>query len=170
MKGEMIMSAEEKKKRLPSRRKKNDPFSDFISNIDQLFSGGKQVGGILQSMDSFFHNSPMNKSFPIELTEDHDRYLVKAKLPGIKQQQINIEAFNQSLVITVRNYEKSTVLNDDGKTYSQKQSLQTASRNVTFVKPIDDQGIIAQHNDGLLEVIVPKLKGKEIKFINTQKK
>lgn len=162
-----MMSAGEKMNHLPSRRKKNDTFSDFISNIDQLFSG-KPIGGILQSMDSFFSNSTMNRSFPIEMTEEQDAYIVKAKLAGIKQQQINIETFNQSLVITIRNYEKSNQQNQNGKTFIQKQSLQTVSRSVTFVKPIDDQRITAQHNDGLLEVIVPKIKGKEVKFINAK--
>ncbi|MEH6941601.1 Hsp20/alpha crystallin family protein [Bacillus sp. JJ722] len=161
------MSAGKKINHLPSKRRKNDSFSNFISSIDQLFSG-KPMGGVLQSMDSFFSNSTMNRSFPIEMTENHDAYIVKAKLAGVKQQQINIEAFNQSLVITIRNHENYTQKDLEGKAFSQKQSFQTVSRSVTFVKPIDDQGIIAQHNDGLLEVIVPKIKGKEVKFINAK--
>ncbi|WP_042346478.1 Hsp20/alpha crystallin family protein [Bacillus massiliigorillae] len=161
------MSTDKKMNHLPSRRNRNDTFSDFISNIDQLFSG-KPIGGALQSMDSFFHNSTMNRSFPIEMTEEHDSYIVRAKLAGIKQQQINIEAYNQSLMITVHNYEQSHQHDKNGKTLSQKQAFQTVSRSVTFVKPINDQGIIAQHNDGLLEVVVPKIKGKEVKFINAK--
>ncbi|MGM9923393.1 MAG: Hsp20/alpha crystallin family protein [Bacillus sp. (in: firmicutes)] len=159
------MSTGDRMNNPPFKRKKNDSFSDFISNIDQLFSGPKPLGGVLQSMDSFFSNSTMNRSFPIELTEERDAYIVKAKLAGIKQQQIHIEAYNQSLLISIQRYETAGHKDSNGKTFSKKQTLQTISRNVTFVKPIDDQSVTAHHNDGLLEIIVPKLKGKEVKFI-----
>lgn len=157
------MSTGKKTNHFPSKRKRNDLFSDLIFNMDQLFSG-KPVGGVLQSMDHFFTNSSMNRSFPIEMTEEQDSYIVKAKLPGIKQQQINIEAYNQSLVINVQHYEKTHQKDNNGQTISQKQSVHSTTRNVTFVKPIDDQKIVAQHTDGLLEIIIPKLKGKEVPF------
>lgn len=152
------MSAEEKSKNISPRWKKIDPFSDFLSNMDQLL-GGKPSGGVLQTMDGFFKNSSINRSFPIEMLEEKKAYIVRAKLPGIKKQQITIEVLNQSLLITVVTEDKQTQHNRTQK------FTQTISRSVTFVKPITEKGILAEHQDGLLEITVPKVKGKEVKII-----
>lgn len=158
------MAADDHINKLPSKRKKQVPFSDFMQNMDQLF-GGKPVGGILQSMDDFFHNSSANRSFPIEMIEEPHAYIIKAKLPGIRSQQIHIEVYNQSLSITVRNESQTVQQNHQKQTTHSQRSMQTTTRNITFLKPIYDQNIVAEHKDGLLEITVPKLKGKEIKII-----
>lgn len=152
------MATDDRQKKLPSKRKKQMPFSDFMQNMDHLF-GGKPIGGILQSVDEFFQNSSTNRSFPLEMIEEPHAYIVKAKLPGIKSQQISIELYNQSLTITVQNDKQK-----ESSTHSYR-SQQTITRNITFLKPINDQNIIAEHKDGLLEITVPKKRGKEIKIM-----
>ncbi|MFS0781430.1 Hsp20/alpha crystallin family protein [Bacillus sp. 1P06AnD] len=146
-----------------SKRKNPEFFSDFVMNMDQLFSG-KPLGNILQSMDGFFHNSSINRSFPIELIEEGTHYVVKAKLPGIRKQQINIEVINQMMNIAIYNEESLEQKSPSGETVRSQRSIQAIQRNITFVKPIDDQGITAEHRDGLLEITVPKLKGKEVQI------
>lgn len=159
------MSTDEKSNKLPSKRNKNDPFFDFVSNMDHLFSG-KPVGGFLQTLDGFFQNSAMNKSFPIEMIEEKHDYIIKAKLPGIKKQQINIEAFNQSLLITVNHSSSLDHQDSKGNVINSQQSFRTVTRSITFVKPINDKGVHAEHRDGLLEITVPKIRGKEVKIVN----
>ncbi|WP_050615384.1 Hsp20/alpha crystallin family protein [Bacillus testis] len=158
------MQNEEQKKRPSSLQKKNpEILSDFVLNMDQLFSG-KPLGNILQSMDGFFQNSKLNRSFPIEMIEESHAYIVRAKLPGISRQRINIEVINQSLHIVVRHEESLEQKNTLGETIRSQKAYQHIQRNITFVKPINDQGITAEHKDGLLEITVPKVKGKEIRI------
>ncbi|WP_019241961.1 MULTISPECIES: Hsp20/alpha crystallin family protein [Bacillus] len=159
------MSADKKTNKLPSKRNKNDPFFDFVTSMDHLFSG-KPLGGFLQTMDGFFQNSGLNKSFPIEMTEEKHAYIIKAKLPGINKQQINIEAFKQSLQISVQHNESLNQHDSKGNTISSQKTSKTITRSITFVKPINDKGVQAEHRDGLLEITVPKIKGKEVKIIN----
>ncbi|MGM9929416.1 MAG: Hsp20 family protein [Bacillus sp. (in: firmicutes)] len=158
------MSTDKNKKNLPKKFKKHDSINDFVSNMDQLF-GGKPMGGLLQTMDDFFQNSSINRSFPIEMIEEQHAYIIKAILPGIKKQQIHIEAFDQSLFITVRNELQRLEQDEKGHIIQSQRSMQTTKRNVTFVKPINAQKIVAAHNDGLLEITVPKVKGREIQII-----
>ena len=152
-------------KKNPSSQNKPDLFSDFILNMNHLFGSRTQKSnGLLQSIDDFFMQPSQNRSFPIEMEEKDNMYIVKAKLPGISKQQINIEAFNQTLVITVQNQETFTKKNSNNQTYESRHSKQIIQRNVTFVKPINEKAITAGHNNGLLEIIVPKIKGTTVKI------
>lgn len=145
--------------------KKPELFSDFISNMNHLFGSKTHKGnGLLQSIDDFFIQSSQNRSFPIETEEKENMYIVKAKLAGISKQRIHIEAYKQTLVITVENQETVKKEDSSKKTYELRQSKQTVQRSVTFVKPIDEKAITAGHNDGLLEITVPKLKGTSVKI------
>ena len=149
----------------PSSQNKPDLFSDFIWNMNNLFgSRTNKSSGLLQSIDDFFMQSSPNRSFPIEMEEKDTMYIVKAKLPGISKQQIHIEAYKQTLVITVQNQETFSKKNSTNQTYEARHSQQIIQRNVTFVKPINEKAISAGHNNGLLEIIVPKIKGTAVKI------
>ena len=164
LKGVPLMSFKEKGNLHPRRIK--EPFADFISNMDQLFSG-KAYGGVLQTMDQFFQSSSAkNQRFPVEVSEQKNAYMVRARLPGISKQQIHIEAHQQTLVINVQNKELVEQRDTNGNLIHSHSSSQIVSRNVNFTKPIDTSRIKAAHKDGLLEIIVPKKPGKEIKIIN----
>lgn len=158
------MSEQRLNKNMPSQNRP-DLFSDFITNMNHLFGSKTHKGsGLLQSIDDFFLQSPQNRSFPIEMEEKENMYIVRAKLAGISKQQIQIEAYKQTLVITVDNRETFKKEDTNKKTYEYRQSKQTVQRSVTFVKPIDEKAVTAGHNDGLLEIKVPKLKGTSIKI------
>jgi len=155
---------DERTSKNPSNQNKHDIFSGFVTNMNHLFGSKPHKGGVLQSIDDFFLQSSQNRSFPIEMEEKESMYIVKAKLPGIEKQQIHIEAFNQSLVIAVQNHENITQKNTNSQNY-ELQMKQAMKRRITFVKPINDKEITAGHNNGLLEITVPKLKGKPIKIM-----
>lgn len=147
-------------KKSSSSQNKPDLFSDFIVNMNHLFGNKTHKGnGLLQSIDDFFMNSSQNRSFPIEMEEKDNIYLVKAKLAGVSKQQIHIEAYKQTLVITVQNQE---TFYSKQQTFESNHSKQIIQRNITFVKPIDEKAITAGHNNGLLEIIVPKIKGTAV--------
>ena len=149
----------------PTSQNKPDLFSDFILNMNHLFGNRThKSNGLLQSIDDFFMQSSPNRSFPIEMEEKENMYIVKAKLAGISKQQIHIEAFKQTLVITVQNQETFSKKNSNNKTYESRHSKQIIQRKVTFVKPINEKAITAGHNNGLLEIIVPKIKGTAVKI------
>lgn len=159
------MSTDDQIKNTPSRHPNKEPFLNFINQIDQLFSG--KNAGMLQSLDNFFHNSSIRSTFPIEMKEEQNHYMVKAKLPGVNKQQINMEILGQSLLISVHHHE---IINyeEGSKTYQTQQTYHTVKRSVTFVKPINEHGIKASFNEGLLEIIVPKIRGKEIKMVKNR--
>ncbi|MBM7692601.1 HSP20 family protein [Peribacillus deserti] len=144
-----------------SKPPRKEPFSELRSAFDLFFSE-KPIKGILQSMDELFTLSFTERSFPLDVQEKDDRYIVAAQLPGIPRQQIDIEMLKQSLVITVTQQAALEKRNDLNSDIHREQSLRKMSKTISFNKPINDKNITANHKDGLLLVTVPKIKGKRI--------
>ncbi|PLT28373.1 Hsp20/alpha crystallin family protein [Peribacillus deserti] len=138
-----------------------EKFSELRGAFDAFFSE-KPIKGILQSMDELFTLSFSERSFPLEVQEADEHYLVTAKLPGISRQQIDIEMLKQSLIITVTHHAELEKKNDKTTSIHREQSLKKLSRTVSFHKPINEKDITANHKDGLLVIIIPKIKGKRI--------
>ncbi|RFU68455.1 Hsp20/alpha crystallin family protein [Peribacillus saganii] len=148
----------------PSKNWKKDAFSDFIHSMDRLF-GDKPIKGLLQSMDDFFATASMEKTFPVELTEKESAYVVIAKLPGISREQIELEFYSQTLFISISHHELEMVENESKGIFKKHSSTRRLSHSVGFAKPVMGEHIKANHRNGLLEIIVPKLKGKRIQII-----
>ncbi len=144
-----------------AKRDKKDVFSEWMNTIDGLF-GEKPINGILQSMDSFFSNASLSRGLPIKFAENQNEYLITAELPGVKKSQIEIECFDQALFITVHQKEMIQEKNMEKGTLFSKSSSQTLSRSISFPKPILSNKIKAKHEDGILEITIPKQKGTVI--------
>ncbi|MGN1402476.1 MAG: Hsp20 family protein [Bacillus sp. (in: firmicutes)] len=149
-----------------SRRKGQQvPFSDFIMNMDQLF-GGKTNGGVLQSVDRFFQSSPRyrNTGFPLGLTENKDSYILQAKLPGVRKNQISLQVIQQDILITVNNMTITEERDNNHHVISSQSQTETVSRRVHLPNPINSALIHAEHIEGLLTITIPKAKGKKIRI------
>ncbi|PLT34912.1 Hsp20/alpha crystallin family protein [Bacillus sp. V5-8f] len=133
-------------------------FNEFMTTMDRLFAE-KPLKGILQSMDDFFGS--IERSFPVEISEKDTYYHIKAALPGIKREQIDIEMLSQGVVISVKNYVQAVKFTAN-KAPKRRPSPNTVSRTINLAKPIDEQRATANHRDGVLEIKIPKLKGKRI--------
>lgn len=154
------MSDSEKNKNRKSSH--GEVFNDFLTTIDRLFAE-KPIKGLLQSMDDFF--STFERGFPVELIEKETHFHIKATLPGIKRDQIDIEMLAQGVIITVKNAKVLKIHDNKGQS-RKKHTSNIVSRTISLPKPIDEQKATASHRDGVLEIKVPKLRGKRIAIID----
>lgn len=152
------MSDEENKKN--SKRSQNEVFNEFKTTMDRIFAE-KPLKGILQSMDDFFTAS-QERSFPVEIIESKTDYLIKAILPGVKREHIDIEMLAQGVIISVKNQEAFIETNDTQRMTRKKHTSIARSRTVSLSKPIDERKATASHRDGVLQIKIPKLKGTRI--------
>ena len=104
----------------------------------------------------------MNSSFPVETSETDTEYEIYAELPGINKEQIGIDVLDRSIIITVQAHEVVTEEDDKLKTFKRQQTFQKLSRTIPFPFPINEKLVKASYNDGLLQITVPKQKGKPI--------
>ena len=149
--------------KLPNDPKRNrqEPFGEIIKSMNQFFHE-KPIKGFLQTIDDFFKNPFPAVSFPVEVRETDNEHIITAELPGVKRDQIQIHVLGSSLTITVHKEEIITEQDDIHRTYRNRQSYQRLSRTISLNHAINERKIKASHHDGLLEIRIPKLRGKKI--------
>ncbi|HEX2120909.1 MAG TPA: Hsp20/alpha crystallin family protein [Thermoanaerobaculia bacterium] len=101
---------------------------------------------------------------PVDVAETQEKILVRAEVPGMKQEDIQIEFENGLLTIRgERKIEKS-----DGVTWHRVERIYgNFSRSFTLPRSVDPEKITAGYRDGILEIEVPKrdeAKPKQIRI------
>ncbi|HYK73339.1 MAG TPA: Hsp20/alpha crystallin family protein [Pseudoneobacillus sp.] len=148
---------------LPEKKPKSerDSVGDIIRSVNTFFNE-KPVKGFLESIDEFFKNPFPHLSFPVEVTESNNEYIVTAELPGIKRDQIQIDTIGNQLTISIKNLEEITEEDEINKVYRRSHSIQRSSRTINLPVPILEKQVKATYRDGLLQIRVPRKRGKSI--------
>ncbi|HBZ09467.1 MAG TPA: Hsp20/alpha crystallin family protein [Bacillus bacterium] len=144
-----------------SNDKSPEPINQLMKAMNDFFEH-RPVKGFLENLDELFMSSPFAGSFPVELKETDSKYIVQAKLPGIKKEQIEIDVLQQYITITVRHRETITTENKQQDLYQHKDTMRRTSRTIPLTKAIDTKNVKAVYENGLLTVSIDKLKGKRI--------
>ena len=100
----------------------------------------------------------------VDITEEKDRIIVKADLPGMKQEEIAVEVSDG--VLTIKGERKRETESKEGKTYRVERSYGSFVRSFTLPAGVDASRVNAAYKSGVLEVTLPKLaeaKAKQIK-------
>lgn len=101
---------------------------------------------------------------PVDVAETQEKIVVRAEVPGMKQEDISIEFENGLLTIKgERKLEKS-----EGVTWHRVERIYgNFRRSFTLPRSVDPEKIAASYREGILEVEVPKreeAKPKPIKI------
>ena len=90
----------------------------------------------------------------MDLAETEDAFVLRADLPGVSQEDVNIEL--EDTVLTVSGERKSDHENKGEGFYRVERAFGAFSRSLTLPKGVDAEAIAAQFTDGVLEVRIPK--------------
>lgn len=107
--------------------------------------------------------SPMLWAPKVDIEENKEGYVLKAELPGIKQEDIKISITDNQLVI--RGEKRREVEQGDTTYHRVERVYGTFERAFTLTKAVRADKIEALYRDGVLEVHVPKAeeaKAREI--------
>lgn len=91
---------------------------------------------------------------PIEMYEKDDHFMVRAELPGMKKEDIDISVVGDTLTIKGERKAEEEVKEDDY--YVCERSYGSFQRSLTFPTAVDTKSIEAKFSDGILEVSLPK--------------
>ena len=144
------------------RREPIDPLSSF-GRLDPI-----------QAMRDFFRGDPMaeierwlpNALTPsierpfapkIEVKETKDAYVVKADLPGVRDEDVDLEIAGNCL--TLRGKREEAEEEEGERYYVYERSYGSFSRTFTMPEGCNLEGAQAELTDGVLHVTVPKLPG-----------
>ena len=96
----------------------------------------------------------------VNTREGEFAYHVEVDLPGIKKEDVDIKIEDNTLLVSGERKVKNEVKEDDY--YKLESSFGTFSRSFSLPNEIDIENIRAESENGVLEVIIPKLKTAEV--------
>ena len=138
------------------------PFNDLNrirSEIDRFF---QDPFSALTQGTSFFEGwTPA-----LDIYEDKDKYVVKAELPGLKNEDIDVSLEGNTL--TISGERKREEEKEEGDTYRSERYFGRFQRTVTLPAAVDASKIQATYKDGVLTVTVPKTEEAKPKQIEVK--
>ena len=104
-------------------------------------------------LGQFFNESPAAIEIRVDVEETPEAYLVRADLPGVPKDQIQVEINDDVVKITVE-YKRETAT--DAKALRIERATGTASRAFRLPVAVNAAGAEAKHVDGVLQLTLPK--------------
>ncbi len=96
----------------------------------------------------------------VDMEETDKTYIVRADIPGLEKDKINITAENNILIIQGVRENHIQHADDQSGVYTTERSYGSFARTVAMPGPVDESGIKAAYKDGVLTIEVPKEKGQ----------
>ena len=96
----------------------------------------------------------------INTREGEFAYHVEVDLPGISKEDVDIKIEDNTLVISGERKVKNEIKEDDY--YKVESSFGTFSRSLSLPDEIDLENIHAESENGVLEIVIPKLKTMQV--------
>ncbi len=102
----------------------------------------------------------------LDLFEDKDNFVVKAELPGMKREEIEVSLHEGSLSISGER--KSEEKHSDAEVYRTERFFGRFQRTVTLPTPVAADKVKASYKDGVLTVTLPKTEEAKPKQIEVK--
>ena len=92
----------------------------------------------------------------VDVIDSGTEYIVKAELPGLKKENVQIEIWTNELSLTAKSSVETV---EKGKTYLHRErAFSTFRRRIGFGESIDTEKVSANMAEGILEIRLPKLE------------
>jgi HSP20 family protein len=136
---------------LPSIRR-GSPLTTFRSMLDEFFNepffmGDRNITGA---------------TWPrVDINEEKERYLVRADLPGMTKDDINVSIEGDTLIISGEKKEERK--KEEGAYSHLERTYGSFQRSFTLPEHIDKEKVDASYKNGVLELSLLKKEGPERK-------
>lgn len=123
------------------------PNPSFVRSFDDLFTRG-----------SFFPTGKLNSgNIPsVNVKETDEAYHIDMAAPGMAKEDFKVTVKEDSLVISS---EKKTASEETNEKYTRKEwNYNSFSRSFTLPETVNREGILAEYENGVLKVVLPKME------------
>jgi len=124
-----------------------DPFA--LEGVPDLFQG------LFRPLRGAGAVEPQPGGIRIDVTEDDAAYTVKAELPGVEKNDIDVK-IEGNLVSIAAQIERDTELKEGERVLRRERYSGSVSRSFTLAVDIDEAAASAQYKDGVLTLTLPK--------------
>ena len=132
--------------------KRYEPFNDIRKSFDLVNAIMNSVAQTTQTEEK----EAMAFTPKVNTREGKEAYHIEVELPGIKKEEVEVKVEENVLSISGERNLRDEVKEED---YHKVESYYGKfSRSFTLPERVDVENIHAESTDGLLEVVIPKLK------------
>lgn len=124
-----------------------DQLANVRDEMNRLFES--TLGDGIQSPDLFGGWTPA-----VDLYEDKDQLIVRAELPGMSKESIDISLHEG--VLSLAGERKSEELPEGSEAYRSERCFGRFQRTFELPKPVEAERVGASYRDGILTVTLPK--------------
>lgn len=90
----------------------------------------------------------------LEMFEKEDKFIVKAKLPGVKREEIDVSVSGDTMIIKGERKTETGIKNEDY--HFCERFYDSFFRSITLPSAVDTEKIEASYQNAVLEVTLPK--------------
>ncbi len=106
-------------------------------------------------------------NFPIDVIADKDTFIIKALLPGVQPDDLDIQIINESVTISGELKREQV---ENGQYLLAECPSGTFHRIITLPTSLDSNNVEAELNDGVLTVKIPKAEEAKLHLIKIKQK
>ena len=128
------------------------PFGYGNSSVKKGSGQSRHQGGLFSQN---YLEDIMGLGFHADVLEQEDRYIIEAELPGVEQDNIDIDVSEHLLTITATKKTKCNL--EEAKYHCRERSLGTFERSFN-IKNINLDRITADFHNGVLKIELPKME------------
>ena len=144
------------------RRFLNVPTWGFRSPMDELQRMRQQLEQMFEGSAALPQRTTAGVFPLINLTEDKDSFFVRAELPGVKSEELDIQVTANNLSISG---ERKIVAEEGVRYHRKEREAGRFSRVIGLPGDIDADRVDAKLENGVLKVVVPKAEAAKPKQI-----
>jgi HSP20 family protein len=103
----------------------------------------------------------------IDVYEERDNLVVRAEVPGMKKEEIDVSLHGDTLTISG---ERKVEKKEEGETHRTERFVGRFSRSITLPTTVDGNQVKAHYQDGVLNITLPKSERAKPKQIEVNVK
>jgi len=104
----------------------------------------------------------------IDITENDKDYEVRAEIPGAKKEDIRVSVDGNFVSIAAEAKKEKEEKSRGGRLLVRETSYGAVSRGFSLGSEIDEKGVVAKLEDGILKLTLPKREGAKTRRIEVQ--
>ncbi|HEX7271426.1 MAG TPA: Hsp20/alpha crystallin family protein [Casimicrobiaceae bacterium] len=133
----------------------------YQSPLDRVFD--RAFGGFFAPVNG--SDGLNGGSIDLDVVETPEAYIVKAEVPGVAKDKIEVKVEDRDVTIGVEYREE---LEANGKALWRERRVGKASRAIRLPESVDANAAQAKHVDGVLQLTLPKIAKTNSKQITIQ--
>jgi HSP20 family protein len=132
----------------------------YYNPLDRAFD--RALGALLPLVNA---DNGAGRAIALDVVETPDAYIVKAELPGIAKDKIEVNVEDRSVTIGAEFLDE---VEASGKTLWKERTFSKANRSIRLPEAVDANAAQARHVDGVLQLTLPKIAKVNAKQITIQ--